>query len=78
VRFHGLHLWLAFGLVALAAGCSKPSVPRIASAPSRSLPSRPKLGEPAPEIDSEDIDGRRFRLSDYEGKVVLLDFWGNW
>jgi hypothetical protein len=33
---------------------------------------------PAPEIEGEDIDGKKFKLSDYKGKVVLLDFWGNW
>ena len=31
-----------------------------------------------PEIEGCDIDGRRFRLSDYRGKVVLLTFSGNW
>jgi hypothetical protein len=30
------------------------------------------------EIQGEDIDGRRFKLSHYRGKVVLLDFWGHW
>jgi hypothetical protein len=35
-------------------------------------------GRPAPEIVGEDIDGKQFRLSDYRGKVVLLDFWGHW
>jgi len=35
-------------------------------------------GKPAPEIDGEDIDGVKFKLSDYRGKVVLLDFWGHW
>ena len=37
-----------------------------------------KVGRPAPEIEGEDLDGRRFRLSDYRGKVVVLDFWGHW
>jgi hypothetical protein len=35
-------------------------------------------GKPAPEIEGEDADGKQFKLSDYKGKVVLLDFWGNW
>jgi hypothetical protein len=35
-------------------------------------------GKPAPEIAGEDVDGARFKLSDYRGKVVLLDFWGHW
>src|SRR5262249_16033396 len=33
------------------------------------------VGKEAPDIDGEDQDGKRFRLSDYRGKVVLLDFW---
>jgi hypothetical protein len=36
------------------------------------------VGKPAPEIEGEDIDGKRFKLSDYRGKVVVLDFWGHW
>ena len=32
----------------------------------------------APEIEAEDLDGVSFKLSDYRGKVVVLDFWGNW
>jgi AhpC/TSA family len=33
------------------------------------------VGKLAPEIEGEDQDGKRFKLSDYRGKVVLLDFW---
>jgi hypothetical protein len=36
------------------------------------------LGKPAPQISGLDLDGKTFKLSDYKGKVVLLDFWGNW
>jgi peroxiredoxin len=36
------------------------------------------VGKLAAEIDGEDIDGKRFKLSNYRGKVVLLVFWGNW
>jgi hypothetical protein len=35
-------------------------------------------GKPVPEVAGEDIDGKAFKLSDYRGKVVLLDFWGDW
>ena len=30
------------------------------------------------EIAGEDLDGIRFKLSDYRGKVIVLDFWGDW
>ena len=33
------------------------------------------VGREAPDIEGVDQDGRRFKLSDYRGKVVLLDFW---
>ena len=37
-----------------------------------------QVGMTAPEIVGEDLDGVEFKLSDYRGKVVLLDFWGDW
>jgi hypothetical protein len=36
------------------------------------------VNQVAQEIDGEDLDGVHFKLSDYRGKVVLLDFWGHW
>lgn len=36
------------------------------------------VGKEAPDIEGEDQDGQRFRLSDYPGKVVLLDFWSEY
>lgn len=36
------------------------------------------VGKVAPDIAGEDIQGVAFKLSDYRGKVVLLDFWGHW
>jgi len=36
------------------------------------------VGGVAPEIVGEDIAGKPMKLSDYRGKVVLLDFWGDW
>jgi hypothetical protein len=36
------------------------------------------IGALAPEITGSDLDGKAFKLSDYRGQVVLLDFWGMW
>ena len=32
----------------------------------------------APEFSLKDVDGRNVNLSDYKGKVVLLNFWATW
>lgn len=37
-----------------------------------------QIGMVAPDFEAVDQDGRSFKLSDYRGKVVLLDFWGFW
>ena len=36
------------------------------------------IGKRAPEIAGQDFDGADFKLSDYRGQVVLLNFWGDW
>jgi RNA polymerase sigma factor (sigma-70 family) len=33
------------------------------------------VGKPAPEIVGQDIDGKPFKLSEFTGKVVVIDFW---
>ena len=35
-------------------------------------------GHPVPEFSFTDVEGKTRKLSDYRGKVVLLDFWGTW
>lgn len=39
---------------------------------------RLQIGMVAPDIEGKDLDGKPFKLSDYRGKVVVLDFWGDW
>jgi hypothetical protein len=35
-------------------------------------------GNRALDFEAVDQDGKKFKLSDYRGKVVVLDFWGFW
>jgi peroxiredoxin len=35
-------------------------------------------GGAAPGLELEDVDGKLHRLSDYRGKVVLVNFWATW
>lgn len=39
---------------------------------------RLQVGMVAPDIEGKDLDEIPFKLSDYRGKVVMLDFWGHW
>jgi hypothetical protein len=36
------------------------------------------VGAHVPDIQGADLDGKAFKLSDYRGKVVFLDFWAHW
>ena len=69
--------WAALAIV--TAGCTSWNNPTTTRSASQ-LPSRTAVavGQAAPEIVGEDIDGQSFKLSDYRGKVVMLDFWAEW
>ena len=59
-------------------GCFQ-TTPRLPPAEAPAIASaQPRVGQFAPDIIGEDLDGVPFRLSDYRGKVVVLDFWGHW
>jgi len=36
------------------------------------------VGQPAPEIIGRNVDGEEIRLSDFEGRVTVINFWGDW
>jgi peroxiredoxin len=40
--------------------------------------SKPALNETAPEFSLKDLNGKSVRLSDFKGKVVLVNFWASW
>src|SRR6266487_3688850 len=43
------------------------------------MASRPPLvGSPAPEIILKNLEGHEVKLSDFRGKVVLVNFWATW
>jgi len=37
-----------------------------------------QIGSVAPDFEATDENGKVFKLSDYRGQVVVLDFWGFW
>ena len=37
-----------------------------------------KTRKPAPDFSLKDVNGKSVKLSDYKGKVVLLNFWATW
>ena len=66
-------IWLA-GLLLLVAGPALQAQDKDKKHSKSDL----EVGKLAPDIEGEDVDGQKFKLSDYRGKVVLLDFWGHW
>jgi len=36
------------------------------------------VDQPAPDFQFQTVTGEKHKLSDFRGKVVLLDFWGSW
>jgi cytochrome oxidase Cu insertion factor (SCO1/SenC/PrrC family) len=55
-------------------GCGKAIRERWAGRPTPG----PAVGQLAPDIQGEDTAGAAFKLSDFRGRVVLLNFWGDW
>jgi len=37
-----------------------------------------QVGMVAPNFESIDENGQKLAVADYKGKVIVLDFWGNW
>lgn len=65
---------------AILAAAEKVEDARLRSQLEGAIDLREKLadGAVAPDIEGIDIDGVAFKLSDYKGKIIFLDFWGDW
>ncbi|MDA7918285.1 peroxiredoxin family protein [Mariniblastus sp.] len=81
MKASGLATLLIIALVATV-GCLETKEETRNSTPSQpktyTVTGGPVIGELAPEIEGVDLDGVAFKLSDYRGKVVMLDFYGDW
>lgn len=55
-------------------GAPPPPAAASSAAPASSTAGR----KPAPDFELERPDGETVQLSDYRGKVVLIDFWASW
>ncbi len=65
-RLSGLS-WLFVPLVLLLFTATQPAIAEDAG-----------KAIPAPAFDATDLEGNPIRLSQYKGKVVVLNFWGTW
>ena len=63
--------WIGDAIVTLVliAGCDVQHI---------SLNSDLEIGSAFPALEGTDIDGQSISMSEFEGKVVLLDFFGDW
>lgn len=39
---------------------------------------QPRAGEPAPDFTMTTFDGEPIRLSDWQGQIVIVNFWASW
>jgi peroxiredoxin len=91
LRLSGLALALAAAIVVSSctndSESSSESIGTPASSGSSKAPAKPPatrraaagvVGQPAFDFTLEDAEGDDIQLSDYKGKVVVLDFWATW
>ncbi len=71
----GFALGLAIGLLILnGPGMHNPSYEAVGT----SQPAIPAAGALADDFELTALNGKQIRLSDYQGKPVLINFWASW
>lgn len=80
---------MLFAGVMLLASCNRsqvdpgsqvdPASETVATTSEQEEKQSPLVGKPAPDVESELLDGSKFSLKEQIGKgVILLDFWATW
>ena len=46
--------------------------------PAEDIPASVSVAQAAPDFELDDLTGKKVRLSDFKGKVVLVDFWATY
>lgn len=54
------------------------SVTKLTSSNFISINAEEKEGDKAPDFALKSVDGKIIKLSDYKGKIIILDFWATW
>lgn len=78
--------WIFFFSLFVAIGCGQKEKMKLALKSAEiqkpvqfeGQPERPDYAIKAPDFTLRTVQGDLFKLSDYKGKVVLLNFWGTW
>ncbi len=69
----GLGIFLYFGL-----GIGRRAADNQETPAGRELVASPSIGLPAPDFTLTSLEGKKVRLSDLQGKIVLINFWATW
>lgn len=69
---------MGIGLALTACNAWNGSPTKTEATVSRTPTTGLSIGQQAPDITGVSLDGKNLKLSDYRGKVVVLDFWASW
>jgi hypothetical protein len=58
--------------------CPEEGQPPATDTPAPALPPAPIPGHPAPDFALRDLADNELRLADFQGQVVLVNFWATW